>query len=204
MGGLNEKTEKNTSSQLRIIIRKTLIVALLAFVVYGLTAFFLRSHLHQLGILLKEHFGLVGVGLYCFFVDMLIVPTTIDIIFPLTTDWSSVSLLAVMSIGSMAGGFCGYLFAKKLDHLRVVHQLTSSYQERGKELIDRYGGWAVAIAGFTPLPFSPICWIAGLLEVPWKVVGLAVISRIPRIIIYYLMIKGGVEILQLFPWYTPV
>jgi membrane protein YqaA with SNARE-associated domain len=57
----------------------------------------------------------------------------------------------------------------------------------------------VALAGFTPLPFSTICWIAGLLEVRSKVVLLAVLSRIPRIILYYYMIQGGIEILQLIP-----
>jgi membrane protein YqaA with SNARE-associated domain len=184
---------------LRSIIQRTLLVAGAAFIIYGITAYFLRTHLVAAGIWMKEDFGLIGVGVYCFLVDMLIVPTTIDIIFPLTSDWAPVPLLTVMSAASMVGGFMGYLIAKKLDHLSFVHKLTRGYQSRGQELITRFGGWAVALAGFTPLPFSTICWIAGLLEVRSKVVLLAVLSRIPRIILYYYMIQGGIEILQLIP-----
>jgi len=185
---------------MKTIIRKTVIVALIAFIIYGLAAYFLRTHLMAVGIWMKEDFGLLGVGIYSLLVDMLIVPVTIDVIFPLTTDWDPVGLLTVMSIASMTGGFLGYLIARELDHLAVVHRLTRSYQQRGQALIDRFGGWAVAIAGFTPLPFSTICWIAGLLKVRWQAVLIAVLSRIPRIILYYYMIRGGVEVLKLIPW----
>lgn len=187
-------------TSMRTIVQKTLMVAVSAFIMYGLAAFFLRSHLMAVGIWMKEDFGLVGVGIYSLLVDMLIVPVTIDVIFPLTTDWDPVPLLTVMSLASMIGGFLGYLIARELDHLAVVHRLTRSYQQRGLALIARYGGWAVAIAGFTPLPFSTICWIAGLLKVKWQAVLIAVLSRIPRIILYYYMIRGGVEVLRLIPW----
>ncbi len=81
----------------------------------------------------------------------------------------------------------------------MVHALTRAYQENGRELIRKYGGWAVVIAGLTPVPFSTVCWIAGLLELPPHTVLLATASRIPRIIIYYLLIQAGVSLFGLIP-----
>ncbi len=195
---LNSKNNHRHTEVSHILLR-TVLFALVIVVFYGALTLFLRDNLHQMGGWLGEHLGLWGVGIYCFIVDMLIVPTTVDIVFPLTMDWHPVPLLITMSLTSMIGGFCGYLIARNLNRLRFVHQLTWSYHERGKALINRYGGWAVAIAGFTPVPFSTICWIAGLLEVPWPEVLIACTSRIPRMIIYYLLIRGGEGIVGLIP-----
>ncbi|MGM0432218.1 MAG: YqaA family protein [Spirochaetota bacterium] len=191
---------KSTDRELSVLLKKTFLVAGLAFLVYGTLAFLLRDNLQYSGVWLKDHFGLVGVGIYCFLVDMLIVPTTIDIIFPITLQWQPVPLLAVMSAASMAGGFAGYTIARELNHITYIQRVADRYQARGKRLIERYGGWAVVIAGFTPLPFSTICWIAGLLNVPRGIMLLAVTSRIPRIILYYFLVQGGVEVLELVPW----
>ena len=190
------RSERHSWKELLI---RTLLFALGALIVYGILNLFLSGPLQYAGHWLKETLGLVGVGLYCFFVDMLIVPTTVDVLFPLTMDWDPVPLLAVMSLSSMVGGFCGYLLARSLNKVPVVHRLTSSYHERGKALLERYGWFAVAIAGFTPVPFSTVCWIAGLLEAPWYEVLIGCIARIPRMIVYYLLIEGGVRIFGLIP-----
>lgn len=184
------------------IAARTAVFSLVILVIYGVISYFFRDHLLSTGTWLGENFGLYGAALYCFLIDMLIVPATVDVLFVFTTNWDPVSLLAVMSIASMVGGFCGYLIARTLNHLRIIHQLTESYHERGKAMIDRYGGWAVAIAGLTPIPFSTICWIAGLLQVPWYEVLAGTLARIPRMVVYYLLIRGGFSLFGMIPQFT--
>ncbi len=180
--------------ELRPIIIRTLVFAVVALVLYGILSFLLRDYLYTAGVFLSEHHGIVGIGIYCFLVDMLIIPATVDIIYPIAQQLPVMQLLLTMSLTSIVGGFCGYLIAGRLDRLSFVHNLTKNYHDQGKALIHHYGGWAVAIAGFTPVPFSTICWIAGLLEVPWYEVLIGCLARIPRMVIYYYLIKGGVSL----------
>ncbi|MCF7933645.1 MAG: VTT domain-containing protein [Spirochaetia bacterium] len=196
---ISEFDDRDHHAQLKVIIRRTVGGFIMLFLVYGLLFLFMRESLLQAGSWLGEYLGLPGIGIYCFLVDMFIVPATIDVVFPFTLSWPAVPLLAVMGIASMLGGFCGYLLARTFNRLEVVHALTRAYQENGRELIRKYGGWAVVIAGLTPVPFSTVCWIAGLLELPPHTVLLATASRIPRIIIYYLLIQAGVSLFGLIP-----
>ncbi len=186
--------------RLKPIIIRTLLFAVFALILYGVLSYLLRDQLYALGVFLSENHGIYGIGIYCFFVDMLIIPATVDIIYPLAQQLPVLQVLLTMSLTSMAGGFCGYLIASRIDKVSFVHNLTKNYHNQGQALIHHYGGWAVAIAGFTPVPFSTICWIAGLLEVPWYEVLIGCLARIPRMVIYYYLIKGGVSLFGMLPF----
>jgi len=62
-------------------------------------------------------------------------------------------------------------------------------------MVKRYGMWSVVIAGFFPIPFSTVSWIAGMLRLPFHTYTLAALSRIPRIVGYWALLRAGVEIL---------
>lgn len=183
---------------LRRLLLITFLFATGILVVYGLLMLLFGPQLMLAGVWFKDHLGYWGVALYTFLVDMLIVPTTVDVLFPFMIDWQPVRFLTVMSLASVLGGFCGYLIARTLNHFKLVFRVTESYRIRGEALIMKYGAWGVVIAGLTPIPFSTVCWTAGLLRVPMLKVFLACLSRIPRMVIYYLLIKGGVGVINLF------
>ena len=191
---LTQKKQLPQKESKRHMVLKTLFFALLIFLVYGLLSLFLGKQLHSAGIWFSEHLGLWGVGIYCFIVDMFILPTTVDILFPLVMYWNPYSVLTVMSLASAFGGFCGYLFAHILNTFPPVRRQTAHYHEKGKRLLEHYGAWAIVIAGLTPVPFSTVCWIAGVLKVPPLQVFLGCFSRIPRMILYYLLIKSGISL----------
>ena len=157
-----------------------------------------HQQLKLAGIWLGRELGYGGVAIYTFVVDAVIIPTTADVVFPFTMEWNPYLLLTVMSAASILGGFLGYWIARSFNHFRYVQRVTSSYRKRGESLINRYGAWAVVIAGFTPIPFSTICWIAGLLKVPADKVLFACFSRIPRMVVYYLLIKSGFSLIEKF------
>lgn len=173
------------------LIRKT--IALMAFfiLVYAIALFFIKDQYYVIGNWVVTHLGLSGLALFVLFTDMFIVPMSNDIIFPFVLEWNPIPLLATMSLASALGGIGGYWIGRLLGHLKIIKAITANFSSDGERLINLYGGWAVVIAGLTPIPFSTVCWLAGMLRVnPYKVM-LATLSRIPRMIIYYWAIRGG-------------
>ena len=162
--------------------------------VYAVALYFVKDQYQQIGLWVVEHLGLVGVAIFTFFTDMLIVPMSVDILFPFVTQWAAVPLLLTMSLASAVGGLCGYWIGRLLGHLPLFSLFTARFSADTRLLVNRYGVWAVVLAGLTPIPFSTVCWIAGMVHVEFHYVALASLTRIPRMIIYYLIIQGGLAV----------
>lgn len=101
----------------------------------------------------------------------------------------------ICSVGSVAGGLAGYLIGWLLmDGLgRPIIELynaQAAYAEVEQRFV-AYGGWAVAIAGFTPIPYKVFTIAAGATQLSLSVFVLAsVVSRSARFflisgLIYY-------------------
>jgi membrane protein YqaA with SNARE-associated domain len=91
----------------------------------------------------------------------------------------------VCSVGSVLGGAFGYLIGLQLYDrvgLKVIefYHLADKY-EQVAELYTNYSGWAVGVAGFTPLPYKLFTIAAGAFQVPFGIFMLAsAISRSAR------------------------
>ena len=101
----------------------------------------------------------------------------------------------ICSVGSVAGGLAGYLIGWLLmDSLgRPIIELynaQAAYAEVEQRFVE-YGGWAVAIAGFTPIPYKVFTIAAGATQLSLSSFVLAsVVSRSARFflisgLIYY-------------------
>ena len=101
----------------------------------------------------------------------------------------------ICSVGSVAGGLAGYLIGWLLmDGLgRPIIELynaQAAYAEVEQRFVE-YGGWAVAIAGFTPIPYKVFTIAAGATRLSLSSFVLAsVVSRSARFflisgLIYY-------------------
>jgi membrane protein YqaA with SNARE-associated domain len=177
------------------IIGKTIVVMGFFLIVYAVALLLLKDRYNQIGLWVVDHLGLMGVAFFTFFTDMLIVPMSVDILFPFVPSWPPVSLLATMSLASAIGGIGGYWIGRLLGHLQIVQLVTARFSSDTRRLVSHYGVWAVVLAGLTPIPFSTVCWIAGMVKVNPYGVALASLSRIPRMIIYYLLIRGGLAVI---------
>ena len=182
--------------RIRKIVLETLLFFAAVFLVYIILMIFFPEEIKSAGSWAVERFGLGGVFVFVYLVDTFIVPASGDLVFPFTFGWNPVPLLAIMSLASMLGGFSGFLIARRLSHLKRIQDAVKYYRERGELLIKKYGAWAVVLAGLTPIPYSTVSWIAGLVNMPVQHYLLASISRIPRFILYYLIVQGGFTLLQ--------
>ncbi len=62
---------------------------------------------------------------------------------------------------------------------------------RMDKLFERYGFWAFAIASATPMPFSIMCYVAGVYRVKPKLFALVLLFRIPRLLVMYWLARAG-------------
>ncbi len=176
------------------LVKKAVIFISFFIIVFIILFVFLKPQMQTVAKWVTETLGYSGVFLYTFIVDMFIVPLTVDIIFPFVSHYNTVPLLLTLSIASSLGGIGGYLIGRLLGHISIIKAFTSGFTQDGESLIKKYGVWAVVIAAITPIPFSTICWMSGMVKVPFLYVALASLARFPRMIIYYAAVKAGLMI----------
>lgn len=176
------------------IIRK-MVVLIAFFILFFLLLFaFLRPQMLAIASWVTQTLGYPGIFLYTFLVDMLIVPLTVDVIFPFAGNYQTIPFLLTLSIASSLGGLGGYMIGRLLGHLKIVKVLTSRFTKDAEQLIEKYGVWAVVIAGLTPIPFSTVCWMSGMFKVRFSYMALATLSRFPRMALYYIAVQAGLMI----------
>ncbi len=180
----------------RRLIRNTVLFFVGIMLIYFLLFLFFREELSIAGTWAVENIGMPGVFIFVFLVDCFIVPATADLVFPLSMEWNPIALLMVMSAASILGGAGGFFIGGRLSHLKFVRKSVAYYRSKGENLIRRYGVWAIVIAGLTPVPYSTVSWIAGMVKMHPGLYLLASLSRIPRFFLYYAAIRAGLILLS--------
>lgn len=95
--------------------------------------------------------------------------------------WLWLFILANMSY---FGGLGAYFIGRKLDKLPKVHNWFYVKFEKQFKQIKKFGGLLIIVAAFTPLPYSPICMVSGIIRFPLKSFMLVTLSRYVRFLIY--------------------
>lgn len=102
--------------------------------------------------------------------------------------WWWVLLLA---LASYTGGVVSYYLGTVLVKVpRVRHWVLETYAEQFSQ-IRRYGGILISIAALTPLPYSPVSMVAGVVRYPFKNYLLFGITRLLRFFLYAWVIYGS-------------
>lgn len=157
-----------------------------------------RETIELTGYYLAETVGVLTPFIFVLFVDTFIVPASPDLIFPVVVRWNPWLVILLSSAGSILGGLFGYLIGRYLNHFQFVRQVTATYRSQGEHLIRRYGVWAIVIAAVTPIPFSTVSWIAGMVHAPIGSYFFGALFRIPRLAAAFLLLRAGVEFIELF------
>ncbi len=138
-----------------------------------------------------EEFGTIGVATYVYVVDFLILPLTVDLVWPFVASWSLIKVTIVLGTASVAGALSSYLVGRLVGLLPMFKAWVQTVIEgESHSLVRRYGVWAIVISGLSPLPFSTICLASGVLKLPVKRVAAASSIRYVRMGIYWLIMTG--------------
>lgn len=80
---------------------------------------------------------------------------------------------AICSLGSLLGGFFGYFLGKKGGRPILIRWFSNHTIARVEKLFNRYDAWAIAIAGFTPIPYKVFTLAAGAFLINFRTFAIA-------------------------------
>lgn len=141
--------------------------------------------------LIDEKFGMVGIFLYVFIVDTLILPLSPDFIFPVVAGMNPWEVIPVIGLASAFGGWASYLIGRVLIKVPVIDKWVEKAKNKWGKYIDRYGIVFVILSTLTPIPFSTVCMAAGAVKLSSRKVFPCCLFRILRMAVYFFLFKAG-------------
>ncbi len=187
--GPPQQTGKETAK----LVAQVVLPLVVVFAGVSLGAAWFRPELRALGIAFVQRFGYAGMAAGAFAADafMFPIPPQFYLLTAVTAGAPQVPSVAVVCVASVLASNVAYHVAGTLARVPFVrHRIERS---RGKidPLFARYGYYAVAVGAVSPIPFSLLCYLAGLYRVPYRVYAVLVLLRIPRLLVFYLLIRLG-------------
>ena len=170
------------------LIKAGLALLVLVFAV-GLAGILYERELLSVTGWIRDTLGLFGLALILFLSDSLITPIPPDFVLiviaksELHENWGIV-IPALGALSTVAGNVAWFL-GRKFGDTRFGQRLLGQIRQQNRELVARYGKWAVALGALTPIPYSLTCLTAGALKMPWRAFLSVSWLRIPRYVGYY-------------------
>ena len=124
------------------------------------------SFLNDLGIIFIQY-GIVGLFVMSF-AESSFFPIPPDVVLiPLCLMDPELALVyaGLTTLASVLGGLFGYYLGQKLGRPLLHKMFSSKRLDRVEEMFVRYGGWSVAVAAFTPIPYKIFTITAGVCRV---------------------------------------
>lgn len=152
---------------------------------------FYRAELDAAGHYFVSRFGYAGVVAGSFFAEVfsLPIPPQAYMLAAMSGGAPHLPVLVVVSVSSMAGGFVGYHLARRLSKIAFFVRRLDRSRQRVDGLFERWGAWAVVVASVSPIPFSMLCYLAGVYRMPPRLLGALLVLRLPRILLFYVVFR---------------
>jgi membrane protein YqaA with SNARE-associated domain len=181
------------SLSLRTLIIQTVVITALLVGAVVLASVFLREPLSNAADWVVNSFGLPGIALGIFISDTFTFPIPPDtyIFLAVASNLRVMEVLVTVCVVSVLAGNVAYFLGPLLTRVPFLNKKIEQFRPQGQDLFLRYGVWTVVIGALTPLPYSVVCWFAGLYKMPYGRFFFATLFRIPRMIGYYYLFKLG-------------
>ncbi len=131
-------------------------------------------------------YGLFGMILIIIIMDTVIQPISPDLVV-FTAALAGFDSLYVYIIGGLASclaGVFGYFLGRKIGAEKFKEIFGHKHLNRGRKLFSKYGPFAVVVGAVSPIPYSAVCWSAGICGMSFLYfVLVAIVSRVPRFLI---------------------
>ncbi len=139
----------------------------------------------------SEHFGLLGVFLYAYIVDTLILPLSPDLVWPIVASLDWYIVIPLIGGASALGGITSFFIGVLIDKIPVIRKLTGKANEKWGPYINVYGSPFLSMAAIFPLPYSTICTAAGAVHMPFKKALPSILLRFVHAAIYFALFRAG-------------
>lgn len=162
-------------------------------VVVAVIGHFFHDTLWRAGTTLIDTLGLGGIACGVFLADgfHFPVPPQFYMLAVVAHGGPVVPALLAIGAGTIAGGHAGFFFSRRLTHIAFIRHGTERVARKLAHWFDRYGTRAVIIAAVLPIPYSFLCYLAGLQRLRYRAFAPIVILRLPKILLYFLIVRAG-------------
>ena len=169
--------------ELKTVVRHLSSMILIVCVLIAAGALFLKEPLVELSDWVVARLGLAGMTLLICAGDALSIPVPIDALLFAAATSGPPSILEALALcaASVVAGAIAYHVGPQLARIGWVGRRVEAWRPTGDALFRRWGGWAVAVAAVSPIPYSIVCWLAGIYRTPRLPFLLATLLRVPRI-----------------------
>jgi membrane protein YqaA with SNARE-associated domain len=171
----------------------SLSLVLLAFLLALAGQIFLKDPLTDLAGSLVSTMGYPGIFISIFLLDLLILPISPDVILFLAvaSDADPTVYMSVICAASVLAGSTAYALGRFLGKRRVVKAMLGRNERKWRPTVRRYGMYAVVLSALTPVPYSTVCLLAGMMRMDYRQFLVGTLWRVPKFLIWYLLIGLG-------------
>ena len=171
-----------TGQVTRFIVKVVTIVSALIFALFVI--YF--SEFEAFSQMLLSSYGLLGVFVLILILDIVISPIPPDILVfgsaIAGADFLTVALIG--AFGSFVAGILDYKVGRKVGEKGFSKWFGEDHLVKGKKLFAKYGVHGLFIGAFSPIPYSSICWAAGIYEMHFsRFVITSLLARTPRFLL---------------------
>lgn len=152
-----------------------------------------REPLERMGRAFADNLGYSGLALGTFIADgfHFPIPPQFYMLLAISSQVSQLRAFAAIAIASLLGGYAGYSLAGRLAGIRIVARRLERSRAVAARAFSRFGVRGTLVAGLLPVPYSVLCYLAGLQGLPAKLFLLFSLLRIPRLVAYYYLVRFG-------------
>lgn len=168
--------------------KKKIELLIITGIIFAITAAFIifSEEIGDIFQAIVQQFGLVGLFAITIIMDTVIQPISPDVL-TMGYSMSNTNTLIVALVGgtaSIIAGIIGYGIGHFLEEEGIDKFIGQKKYKKAHNLFVKYGFWAILIGALSPVPFSAICWSAGVFRMPWKFFCISItVTRLPRFLI---------------------
>jgi membrane protein YqaA with SNARE-associated domain len=129
-------------------------------------------------------FGIIAIILLIITMDTIIQPFASDLILivGVMVLGNTFYLGVIGGLASVLGGVLGYYIGVIIKKKKIKN--TNESLIKGKKLYKKYGAIAIIIGALSPVPYSAVCWAAGICHMNFKIfLATSLSTRLPRFIL---------------------
>jgi membrane protein YqaA with SNARE-associated domain len=143
---------------------------------------FFHSELKSLSRTLVSFYGYWGLFLSVVVLDIPIQPIS-PVVLALGATFGDADLITASLVGGMGSCLAGvldYSVGAKVGAKGFKRWFGEEHLTKGEELFEKYGVWAVMMGAVSPIPYSAVCWTAGIYRMKFSVFVITIcLTRIP-------------------------
>ena len=182
--------------EIRSVILKTGYITIAIIIVFGVLGYLFKPELESAGTWVVGTFGIWGIAIGCLMTDLFTLPIPPDAYLLAGVAAHSPPWIVILAatVGSMLGGIGSYFIGRYFGNRRFAQRLVAPFRAKGTDYINKFGTGAVILAALTPLPFSILCILSGMMGMSFHRLLFASTFRLPRMAMFFLLIEFGFNV----------